>query len=48
MSKPLLSWAVLLFCKFVNHGYRYLDLAYMPGDVKGAIEIQLRISRQRS
>jgi hypothetical protein len=23
-----------------NHGYRYVDLAYMPGDMKGAIEIQ--------
>jgi hypothetical protein len=23
-----------------NHGYRYIDSAYMPGDVKGAIEIQ--------
>jgi len=23
-----------------NNGYRYLDLAYMPGDAKGCIEIQ--------
>ncbi|MEK3794728.1 transcriptional regulator [Paenibacillus sp. FSL R7-0204] len=23
-----------------NNGYRYLDLAYMPGDAKGGIEIQ--------
>lgn len=23
-----------------NNGYRYLDLAYMPGDSKGGIEIQ--------
>jgi tetrahydromethanopterin S-methyltransferase subunit A len=23
-----------------NHGYRYIDSAYMTGDVKGAIEIQ--------
>ncbi|MCT2534401.1 transcriptional regulator [Aquibacillus koreensis] len=23
-----------------NNGYRYLDLAYMPGEVKGGIEIQ--------
>jgi hypothetical protein len=23
-----------------NQGYRYIDSAYMPGDVKGEIEIQ--------
>lgn len=30
------EWEVLDF----NNGYRYLDLAYMPGDTKGGIEIQ--------
>ena len=23
-----------------NNGYRYLDLAFMPGDAKGCIEVQ--------
>ena len=30
------EWEVLDY----NHGYRYLDLAYMPGGMKGCIEIQ--------
>lgn len=39
----LAEWEV---CDFSN-GYRYLDLAYMPGGVKGGIEIQGYASHAR-